>query len=208
MQIGQAAVGSIAHQICRDHSGSAKEACGVPASEVTLMLDKIAASTSGAAVLDLCDRKQPDTRRCGVRLIHREEVKQLDGSATVVSQVCEELLNSGWPILGVLPPPEILSFTGASLELGALRSSAACAGSKICPSSPIDCIARLARTAGAAGPSLIGSDGRNLSGRLIDARGRASDRGIAPDVIALNPVPGKSDDVAKRSPAVLSSEFL
>ena len=62
MQIGQAAVGSIAHQICRDHSGSAKPAEFLRLN--TLMLDKIAASTSGAAVLDLCDREQPDTRRC------------------------------------------------------------------------------------------------------------------------------------------------
>ena len=101
MQIGQAAVGSIAHQICRDHSGISQRACGVPASEVHLdaRQDRRKHLRSGGVGIYAAESSRiPAAVR--VRLIHREEVKQLDGSATVVSQVCvEELLNSGWPIL-------------------------------------------------------------------------------------------------------------
>ena len=64
MQIGQAAVGSMADQICRDRSRILQEASGIPLSELSLILDKTAASTSGAAVFGFMRPEQPDTRHC------------------------------------------------------------------------------------------------------------------------------------------------
>ena len=55
----------MADQIRREPTGFFNEASGLPVSELSLMPDKTAASTSGAAVFRFMrPAEQPDTRRC------------------------------------------------------------------------------------------------------------------------------------------------